>query len=489
MKPENKGTNLRRRLFGYFSIFAIVMIVFMWVLQILFMDTTYKFIRKTQIRNSSDEIISIISENPYESLNNSMTDAFRGNNISVVIYNVEQDRYLVAAENNMMNLMGRNFQYRIAELTDNLLNSTSKTLYVSTRGEKGPNSTVSYSEKDNNDPNLIAYGASAVDYNGDVVFVVIIGDLLPVDSTVSAIRVQLIIISIGLVIVAGILSTVSSRIISKPIEQLNEKTRIMSTGNLNVTFDGKGYREIEQLSDSLNETVTQLKKADQMTKDLIANVSHDLRTPLTMISGYGELIRDIPGENNRENIQVIIDEAERLTSLVNNMLDISKLQSGNIELAPTSINVMDMLVSVQNTYSKFLETNGYKLILDAEDKDYYIRADKQRLEQVLYNLINNAITHAGEDKTVILKAAVNDGMMRFDIIDHGEGIPKDELPLIWQRYYKVDKTHVRPETGSGLGLSIVRTILDLHKAEYGVESEVSRGSDFWFRLPLEENEV
>ncbi|MBQ2214135.1 MAG: hypothetical protein II414_06190, partial [Erysipelotrichaceae bacterium] len=150
MKPDNKGTNLRRRLFGYFSIFAIVMIVFMWVLQILFMDTTYKFIRKTQIRNSSDEIISIISENPYESLNNSMTDAFRGNNISVVIYNVEQDRYLVAAENNMMNLMGRNFQYRIAELTDNLLNSTSKTLYVSTRGEKGLNSTVSYSEKDNN---------------------------------------------------------------------------------------------------------------------------------------------------------------------------------------------------------------------------------------------------------------------------------------------------------------------------------------------------
>ena len=320
-------------------------------------------------------------------------------------------------------------------------------------------------------------------------FVVIIGDLLPVDSTVSAIRVQLIIISIGLVIVAAILSTASSRIISKPIEQLNEKTRIMSTGNLDVTFDGKGYREIEQLSDSLNDTITQLKKADQMTKDLIANVSHDLRTPLTMISGYGELIRDIPGENNRENIQVIIDEAERLTSLVNNMLDISKLQSGNIELAPTSINVMDMLVSVQNTYSRFLETNGYKLILDAEDKDYYIRADKQRLEQVLYNLINNAITHAGEDKTVILKAAVNDGMMRFDIIDHGEGIPKDELPLIWQRYYKVDKTHVRPETGSGLGLSIVRTILDLHKAEYGVESEVSKGSDFWFRLPLEENEV
>jgi signal transduction histidine kinase len=190
-----------------------------------------------------------------------------------------------------------------------------------------------------------------------------------------------------------------------------------------------------------------------------------------------------------KNLQVIIDEAERLTSLVNNMLDISKLQSGNIELAPTSINVMDMLVSVQNTYSRFLETNGYKLILDAEDKDYYIRADKQRLEQVLYNLINNAITHAGEDKTVILRAAVNDGMMRFDIIDHGEGIPKDELPLIWQRYYKVDKTHVRPETGSGLGLSIVRTILDLHKAEYGVESEVSKGSDFWSRLPLEENEV
>ena len=243
----------------------------------------------------------------------------------------------------------------------------------------------------------------------------------------------------------------------------------MATGDLDVTFDGKGYREIEQLSDSLNETVTQLKKADQMKKDLIANVSHDLRTPLTMISGYGELIRDIPGENNRENIQVIIDEAERLTSLVNNMLDISKLQSGNIELAPTSINVMDMLVSVQNAYSKFMETNGYKLVLSAEDKDYYIKADKLRLDQVFHNLINNAITHIGDDKTVILKAAVNNGRIRFDIIDHGEGIPKEELPLIWQRYYKVDKTHVRPETGSGLGLSIVKTIFCVMHIQYGLD--------------------
>ena len=200
-----------------------------------------------------------------------------------------------------------------------------------------------------------------------------------------------------------------------------------------------------------------------------------------MISGYGELMRDVPGESTPENIQVIIDEANRLTALVNHMLDVSKLQSGTTEILKGTVNANDLLSRVANTYSTMMDNMGYHFVVDCDDEIKYVQGDANRLEQVLHNLINNAINHIGEDKTVILRCHEKGDKMRFDVIDHGCGIKEEDIPLIWQRYYRVNNVQ---ETGSGLGLSIVKTILELHKAEYGVESKINEGSDFWFELPL-----
>ena len=202
-----------------------------------------------------------------------------------------------------------------------------------------------------------------------------------------------------------------------------------------------------------------------------------------MITGYGEVMRDLPGENTPENVQIIIDEAKRLTSLVNNILDISKLESGNQELNMTCYNLTEDIASTLGRYAKLREQEGYQIQFQC-DQQAWVRADEMRMGQVLYNLVNNAITYTGEDRKVLVRQIVKDGWVCVQVMDTGEGIPPDQLPLIWDRYYKGKGNHRRAVVGTGLGLSIVKGILELHHARYGVESTVGKGSIFWFQLPV-----
>ena len=204
-----------------------------------------------------------------------------------------------------------------------------------------------------------------------------------------------------------------------------------------------------------------------------------------MIKGYGEVMRDIPGENTPENMQMIIDETERLSELVSALLDISRLQADAGEPAKA---VFDLTAMVQNTverYAKLRESDGYSVRFEFDVPQVYVNADKTMMLQVLYNLINNGINYAGEDKTVTVRQTCADGKVRISVIDHGVGIAADQIPLIWDRYYKVDRVHKRAVVGTGLGLSIVKTVLERHGALYGVDSREGQGSTFWFELPIE----
>ena len=231
----------------------------------------------------------------------------------------------------------------------------------------------------------------------------------------------------------------------------------------------------------MNFAAKELSKADELRNELIANVSHDLRTPLTMIVGYSEVMRDIPGENSPENVQVIIDEATRLSSLVNDLLDISRLQSGTSKITRGEYNITDSIHRIISRFDKLKENEGYIITFDA-DEDVYINADENRLSQVIYNLITNAINYTSRDKRVNVRQKVSGDTVRIEITDNGEGIAKEDLPYIWDRYYRVDKTHKRAQMGTGLGLSIVKTVLESHGAVYGVDSTIGVGSTFWFEL-------
>ena len=202
-----------------------------------------------------------------------------------------------------------------------------------------------------------------------------------------------------------------------------------------------------------------------------------------MITGYCEMMRDIEGENTPENMQVVLDETARLTSLVNDLVDLSKYQNGagpKVEIEHIDLDAM--LAEVIDRYRKLMAGKGYTFVYESVGQRF-ADCDKKRILQVVYNLINNAINYAGDDKTVLVRLCdAADGRARVEVIDHGEGIEKENLPYIFDRYYKVDKVHKRAVTGTGLGLSIVKNILTAQGAPFGVTSEVGKGSTFYFEL-------
>jgi signal transduction histidine kinase len=283
------------------------------------------------------------------------------------------------------------------------------------------------------------------------------------------------------------MAMVFARSIISPIVRMNQSAKQLAEGNYDVQFEGDGYRETRELAETLNYASKELSKNDRLQKELIANVSHDLRTPLTMIKGYSEIMRDIPGENTPENMQAIIDETERLSELVSALLDISRLQADAAELIPEPFDLTEQVQTSVERYDKLRSQDGYSVRFEY-DSHVFVNADRAMMLRVLYNLISNGINYAGEDKTVIVRQECREGKVRISVIDHGAGIAEEQIPLIWDRYYKVDRVHKRAVVGTGLGLSIVKTVLERHGAAYGVDSQVGKGSTFWFELDLDEGE-
>lgn len=307
--------------------------------------------------------------------------------------------------------------------------------------------------------------------------------LTPVDATVDTLRMELVWITGIMVILSLVIALLISKQITKSFIKINDSAKEMAKGNFDVVFEGNDYKEVAELSDTLSLTASELNKSERFRKELIANVSHDLRTPLTMIIAYAEVMRDLPGENTPENVQVVIDEAERLTNLVNDMLDISKLEVGVMQKNVSEYNLTESIESVFERYNKLKEQDGYTIDFEY-DRKVVIEADEYKIFQVIYNLVNNAINYSGESKHVLVRQIVKKDVVRIEVIDNGEGIEPEALKYVWDRYYKVDKTHKRAVMGTGLGLSIVKNILELHQAKYGVESQVGVGSTFWFELEM-----
>ena len=248
------------------------------------------------------------------------------------------------------------------------------------------------------------------------------------------------------------------------------------------------YREIAELNETLVHAADDLGKVEALQHELIANISHDLRTPLTMIGGYAEVMRDLPSENTPENMQMIIDETSRLSTLVNELLDFSRMQASGLKLNPSDFCLTDAVDSTVKRVGKLTEKDGYTILFEY-DTPVFVTADSMRISQVVYNLIGNALTYTGPDKRVTVRQSVHDGYAHIDITDTGKGIAPDELDLIWNRYYRTKETHKRAIIGSGLGLNIVQSILKEHNVPYGVSSELDKGTTFWFELPLAKSHI
>ncbi len=496
MKQTKKKLSLKAYLSLVFLSFCTVLIIIMWLFQTVFFDDFYRAIKTFQVQRCASSISNNIED---DDITQQLKEIEDKNDMDISVYTVTEygtSAILnpVYAPHNFTSSfsfvnMSSVYEYYFRALQNNG-EVTVKSDEVSSHNLFGRNPAGQYRENfppiERESVQLLT--SAVITRAGDTqYFIMVEANIMPVTSTVDTLQAQLLIMTLFMVIVSIFVAIVTAHYISKPIRDTNIKAKQLAAQNYDITFSDGNYKELCELNDTLTYSAHELGKVDELRRELIANISHDLRTPLTMITGYSEVMRDIPGENSPENIQIIIDESNRLSQLVSDLLDISKLESGAVAVQNDIFNLTDCIKAIFSRYTKLIEQEGYNLVFDYED-DVFVNADPLRISQVMYNLINNAINYCGEDKTVIVKQTVTHNSVCVEVIDHGEGIEEDKLSYIWDRYYKVDKEHKRAVVGTGLGLSIVKNILNLYNADFGVKSSLGEGSDFWFVLPAVEKE-
>lgn len=275
-----------------------------------------------------------------------------------------------------------------------------------------------------------------------------------------------------------------SRWFTKPLTKLSHATRQLAEGDYSVRVNVPETDEIGLLAADFNHMAGEVSRAAQLQRDLLANVSHDLRTPLTLIKGYAETVRDLTGDNPEKRtaqLDVIVDETDRLSGLVNSVMELSKMSSGTDKPEKVRFDLSQLCEEVAQRYEAVCAQNGYTLKLELPDPetDCTVSADPAMMERVLHNLLGNAMHHIGADNVFILRVnAPEKGTVRVEVADHGAGIAKEDLPYIFDRYYRSRSD--AGKVGTGLGLSITKAILQSHGFRFGVNSTLGEGSCFWF---------
>ncbi len=230
---------------------------------------------------------------------------------------------------------------------------------------------------------------------------------------------------------------------------------------------------------------------DKLRKDFVANVSHELRTPIALLQGYSEaIIDDIAGseEEKKELAQIIYEESVRMKRLVNELLDLARMEAGHTQLNMESVNMEEFTYRILRKFKGLARENSIHMIGDIDKIDRLLKVDSDRIEQVFTNLIDNAIRHTPEDGQVTLRLEpVNNGI-RVDVEDTGSGIPEEDLPFVFERFYKADKARTRGRAGTGLGLAIVKNLVDAHRGKVSVHSKLNEGTTFSVFLPYDMQE-
>lgn len=518
--PFEQKTNKKRpisvkwKIFLFLLGFCGLLLILLWLFQVVFLTSFYKTIKINEIKTAAATIEKSVDSDDLTSVIYSISQ-----NNEICIELLDQDGNILYSSHVLKNCIihshdgfeedglpgkvknndGELYQFfsqTMAELAaaegidldESILPDDTQADSLDETPQSQPDDSNNNPNEKHNDQNSIIYSKNIYDAEGTQYTLVLNSVISPVDATLHTLRVQLYYITGFMIVFSVILALILSKWISRPIEAINSSAKVLATGDYSTTFTGGGYKEITELSDTLNYTAKELSQVERLRQELIANISHDLRTPLTLISGYAEAMRDLPDENTPENAQIIVEETRRLTTLVNDVMDISKYQSGNYAIQMQAFNLTQSLSGTIGRMNKLLEKDGYQILFEPELQITVI-GDETRISQAFYNLLINAINYTGSNQQVkVVQSLITEKdttYVKIEIQDSGEGIEQEDLPYIWERYYKVDKTHKRAVTGTGLGLSIVSSIIEMHEGQYGVDSIVGQGSSFWFTLKAE----
>lgn len=459
-KFNEKKTSFNVKTLLYLIFFSLGIVLFLWIFQVIFLQFSYEHY---QIKEMKD-IVNKIENTSLNDLDNTLLTLAYQNSVCIEF------------ETNYGNVLSYNTMQIGCGLNKNIKNINEIKMSLRDKNKSSGIKLVNPVSR----TKAYLYGIK-----NDYGHIFIYSTLEDIDSTSVILKGQLVYIMILVLVFACLVAYFLSKRITKPIIGITNKAREMGKGNYDIVFQENGTLEIDELARTLNVACKDMKKIDELRRDLLANVSHDLKTPLTMIKAYAEMVRDISYKDSKKrnkDLNVIIDEADRLTILVNDLLELSKLQSSTTE--KIEIEEYDLVAEIKDILTKYdivKEIENYNFILELPDKAL-VRAEKNKINQVIYNLVNNAVNYTGKDKKVIVRLTDKGKKYLVEIIDTGKGIKNDELPYIWDKYYKNDKNHQRNVVGTGIGLSIVRNILEQHRFKYGVSSKKNKGTTFYFEI-------
>lgn len=437
---------LQWKIFGIMLGFCGLLLVILWLFQTVFLNDIYKFIRRAEISRA----VSMVGKE------------IDSENLPLVISSLSDTSEIIVQDKS---------QQQPPQWKDWQKQSNDNTM-PEHQGDGV------FRRK----PEQLIEEKTFVKADGTEVTYVFTAMITPVNATVQTLQYELYCVTGIMLLLSVGVALLLARNVSKPLEKINSGAKQLASGKYDSRFDGKGFLEVCELSATLNTAASELSRVDELRRELMANISHDLRTPLSLIYSYAEMMQDFPDEITAEQTRTIMEETRRLSTLVNDVLDISRLEAGGDKLKLSSFSLTKCLQATAERVGELVKPNGYTVLFSGEEA--LVLADEVRITQVFYNLLINAINYSGDDKQVLVTMERQDKSIVVYVKDHGEGIPENQLPYIWERYYKVDKNHKRAVMGTGLGLSIVKKAVELHGGGYGVKSKVGEGSCFWFSLPM-----
>lgn len=323
-----------------------------------------------------------------------------------------------------------------------------------------------------------------VTYSGQKCYLIMHNNLM-LQTALNLNRRQLILLTVVLTITASILTAVLSRQFTKPIYAIKDAIDRLTKNDLTAVPSLHRKDELGQLSHSVEKLGQALTRVDILRKEVIANVSHELRSPLSLIAGYAEMVRDISWNDEKqrnENLNLIIHEARRMSEMVNDIMDYSQFQAGYVQLKKASYNLYDIVESEVNHCAQSAANDGIQLIFQSFCEEIMLEIDALKISQVMRNLLNNAINHTADGESIYVTIDQCKNTCRVSVKNPGNPIPEEDRAIIWERYQRSQHSSSR-RRGTGIGLSIVSTILKAHDMPYGVECEDGY-TVFWFSAAI-----
>ena len=480
-KPESFKT----KLWLYFVLFTAIIFSVLWLMQTVFLQSFYNMMLISNTRSAAEKIVANSQSSDITSV---IDDISRDNSLLIYVTDKDGEPLYIADE------YKNSHNKKIHE--DNDENITQGKGKMKGKRENGyrsiPENFDAFLEKledsedghiELNDASMYTYGAyiSYTDHNEPCVLYV--GTLLnAVGAAVTIIRVQLAIVTIFSLVIGFVLAWFIAKRFSKPVSQLSHKANLLGNDDYTKEYYKGFCAELDDLSATLDKTSEKLRISKKFQNELLANVSHDLRTPLTMIKGFAEEVCEYSWSDEKQrkaDIGIIIRETDRLTALVNEILEYSKLQSIDNSDEFEELDMSVLVNRVADNFESMCKRDGYVIVRNITN-DLMVNGCAPRVERAVYNLIDNAVRHTGTDRTVNISLTQNDGV-KLEVSDSGDGIDEAILPYIWEKYFT---SRQRDHKGvSGLGLGIVKQIAVMHRAKYGVNSEKGKGSTFYLIFP------